>query len=171
GEKIPLDDGFGRPGNNTFNTPPLVESASTGPFFHNNSIETIEGAVAFYNGDSFNKSPAGQVLAASDPQKVGIKLDATQVVVVALAGVSEAFGQEATEMYIPIGQSPGVSSKSTLLGTIESVDPGKRTLAVSGPAGTRKFQIADRTLIWIDRSAQKQRNQTGTLADLQRGRK
>ncbi len=83
GEKIPLDDGFGRPGNNTFNTPPLVEAASTGPFFHNNSIETIEGAVAFYNGDSFNKSPAGQVLAGSDPQKVGIKLDATQVVAVA----------------------------------------------------------------------------------------
>ena len=93
------------------------------------------------------------------------------MVVVALAGVSEAFGQEATEMYIPIGQSPGVSSKSTLLGTIESVDPGKRMLTVSGPAGTRKFQIAERTLIWIDRSAQKQRNQTGTLADLQRGRK
>ena len=93
------------------------------------------------------------------------------IVVVALAGVSEAFGQQATEMYIPIGQSPGVSGKSTLLGTIESVDPGKRMLTVSGPAGTRKFQIADRTLIWIDRSAQKQRNQTGTLADLQRGRK
>ena len=93
------------------------------------------------------------------------------IVVVALAGVSEAFGQEATEMYIPIGQSPGASGKSTLLGTIESVDPGKRMLTVSGPAGTRKFQIADRTLIWIDRSAQKQRNQTGTLADLQRGRK
>jgi hypothetical protein len=93
------------------------------------------------------------------------------IVVVALGGAVEAFGQEATEMYIPIGQSPGVSNKSSLLGTIESVDPGKRTLTVSGPAGTRKFQIADRTAIWIDRSAQKQRNQTGTLADLQRGRK
>src|SRR2546428_13858127 len=93
------------------------------------------------------------------------------IVVVALAGVSEAFGQEATEMYIPIGQSPGVSSKSTLLGTIESVDPGKRTLTVSGPAGTRKFQIADRTLIWIDRSAQNHRNQTGTPGDPHRGRK
>src|SRR5947207_15771639 len=93
------------------------------------------------------------------------------IVVVALAGVSEAFGQQATEMYIPIGQSPGASGKSTLLGTIESVDPGKRTLTVSGPAGTRKFQIAERPLIGIDRSAQKQRNQTGTLADLQPGRK
>src|SRR5207245_9206326 len=85
------------------------------------------------------------------------------MVVVALAGVVEAFGQEATEMYIPIGQSPGVSSKSTLLGTIESVDPGKRTLTVSGPAGTRKFQIADRTLSWMDPSAQQQRKRTRTL--------
>jgi hypothetical protein len=38
---VPLDDGLGRPGDGTFNTPPLVEAADTGPFFHNNSIETI----------------------------------------------------------------------------------------------------------------------------------
>src|SRR5438128_12090046 len=88
------------------------------------------------------------------------------IVVVALAGVSGAFGQEATEMYIPIGQSPGVSSKSTLLGTIESVDPGKRTLTVSGPAGTRKLQTAERTLIWLARSDRQQRARSGRLADL-----
>ena len=93
------------------------------------------------------------------------------VVVVALGGALEAFGQEATEMFIPIGQSPGVSNKSCLLGTIESVDPGKRTLTVSAPAGAQTVQITDRTPIWIDRSPQKQRNQTGTVADLQRGRK
>ena len=47
GEKNPPDDGFGNPGNGEFNTPPLVEAADTGPFFHNNSVETLEGAVAF----------------------------------------------------------------------------------------------------------------------------
>jgi len=52
GEKVPRDDGFGRPGDGTFNVPPLVEAASTGPFFHNNAIETIEGAVAFYDGEA-----------------------------------------------------------------------------------------------------------------------
>ena len=83
GEKVPPDDGFGTPGDGTFNTPPLVEAADTGPFFHNNSIETIEGAVAFYNGDAFNNSPSGQFLANLDPNGVGIKLDATQVVAVA----------------------------------------------------------------------------------------
>ncbi len=81
GEKNPPDDGFGNPGNGEFNTPPLVEAADTGPFFHNNSVETIEGAVAFYNGDAFNDSPAGQLLAGATGS--GINLDATQVVAVA----------------------------------------------------------------------------------------
>lgn len=83
GERNPPDDGFGRPGDGTFNTPPLVEAADTGPFFHNNAVETIEGAVAFYNGDAFNKSPSGLALAKTDPRGVGIRLDATQVVAVA----------------------------------------------------------------------------------------
>lgn len=82
-EKVPRDDGFGRPGDGTFNTPPLVEAADTGPFFHNNAIETIEGAVAFYNGQAFNNSPSGRFLASTDPNGVGIRLDATQVVAVA----------------------------------------------------------------------------------------
>ena len=81
GEKNPPDDGFGNPGNGQFNTPPLVEAADTGPFFHNNSVETIEGAVAFYNGDSFNESAAGQLLIGATGS--GISLDATQVVAVA----------------------------------------------------------------------------------------
>ena len=83
GSFVPPDDGFGTPGDGTFNTPPLVEAADTGPFFHNNSIETIEGAVAFYNGDAFNNSPSGQFLASIDPNGIGIRLDATQVVAVA----------------------------------------------------------------------------------------
>ena len=83
GERVPPDDGFRTPGDGTFNTPPLVEAADTGPFFHNNAIDTIEGAVAFYNGVSFNNSPAGQALARVDPNGVGIRLDATQIVAVA----------------------------------------------------------------------------------------
>ena len=76
GEKVPRDDGLGTPGDGTFNTPPLVEAADSGPFFHNNAIETIEGAVAFYDGAAFNGSPAGQAVG-------GIALDATQIVEVA----------------------------------------------------------------------------------------
>jgi cytochrome c peroxidase len=80
-ELNPPDDGFGTPGDGTFNTPPLVEAADTGPFFHNNSVETIEGSVAFYNGDAFSNSPAGQLILGATGS--GINLDATQVVAVA----------------------------------------------------------------------------------------
>ncbi len=64
---FPRDGGFGASpgdpvagfGNGTFNTPPLVEAADTGPFFHDNQVRTIEGAVAFYNSTAFASSPSG----------------------------------------------------------------------------------------------------------------
>ncbi len=62
---MPRDGGFGRTlnargtfGNGTFNTPPLVEAADTGPFFHDNAVSTIEDAVKFYSSAAFNSSPA-----------------------------------------------------------------------------------------------------------------
>lgn len=64
-QKVPRDDGLGTPGDGTFNTPPLVEAADAGPFFHDNSVATLEAAVAFYDGDSFNNSPAGKALAGA----------------------------------------------------------------------------------------------------------
>ncbi len=82
----PPDGGFGGGappplvfgiGNGSFNSPVLVEAADTGPFFHNNSIQTIEGAVDFYNSDAFNLAPGfGSVIG-------GIKLAATEVEAVA----------------------------------------------------------------------------------------
>lgn len=73
----PADDGFGIPGDGTFNTPPLVEAADTGPFFHNNSVATLEAAIGFYDGDSFNESPAGQLIlqATGSP----LEIDATEI--------------------------------------------------------------------------------------------
>ena len=79
GERVPRDDGFGRPGDGTFNTPPLVEAADTGPFFHNNAVATLEAAIGFYDGDAFNESPAGQLLKSVDPEGAGIEIDATQI--------------------------------------------------------------------------------------------
>ena len=67
----------------TFNTPVLVEAADTGPFFHDNSITTIEGAVAFYNSESFNNSPIGQNIKNLDPSGMGIHLEPTEIEAVA----------------------------------------------------------------------------------------
>jgi cytochrome c peroxidase len=44
---LPEDDGFGE-GTFLFNAPSVIEAADTAPFFHANSIDTVEGMVAFY---------------------------------------------------------------------------------------------------------------------------
>lgn len=66
-----------------FNTPPLIEAADTPPFFHNNAVNTIEAAAAFYNDDAFNDSVGGQLLKALDTNGVGVKLDTTQISAIA----------------------------------------------------------------------------------------
>ena len=93
------------------------------------------------------------------------------IVVMVLGGTLEASGQQATEMFIPIGQSPGLSNKGSVIGTLESVDPGKRMVTISSPSGAQTVVITDRTLIWLDRSEQKQPNLNGAINDLQKGRK
>jgi hypothetical protein len=66
-----------------FNTPPLVEAADTGPFFHNNALGTIEAAVSFYNDPAFNESAGGQVLATIDSGGIGVALSSTELTAVA----------------------------------------------------------------------------------------
>src|SRR6185436_9093888 len=77
---FPRDGGFLRDpnpaggfGDGSFNVPPLVEAADTGPFFHTDTTvsgasahdastaTTIEEAIAFYDSPAFNNSPVGQV--------------------------------------------------------------------------------------------------------------
>jgi cytochrome c peroxidase len=119
GERVPLDDGLGRPGDGTFNTPPLVEAADTGPFFHNNSIETIEGAVAFYTGAAFRNSPSGQVTG-------GINLDGTQVVAVAaflrVINALENIRQAVELLEQDRGQSDGAAREMLRLAAKETGD-------------------------------------------------
>jgi hypothetical protein len=88
-----------------------------------------------------------------------------------LGCLAQVHGQEMTEMYIPIGQSPGVSGKSSLIGTIDSVNLQKQTLAVSGLTGIQAVVLTDRTRVWLDRTQARLSNQVGTLANLQKGLK
>ena len=128
GELVPPDDGFGRPGNGQFNTPPLVEAADTPPFFHNNAVATIEGAVAFYNGDAFNNSPAGQVLAGATGS--GINLDATEVEAVA-AFLRVLNALENIRQSIELLEASGKARLSELVvsWTSHEIDDASRVLA------------------------------------------
>jgi hypothetical protein len=89
--RLPRDGGFGQTflpdfgsfGNTSrvlpfglegFNTPPVVESADTGPFFHNHTVTDLESAVAFYGTLAFQTSIFASVVPVSiseiptDPQ-------------------------------------------------------------------------------------------------------
>jgi cytochrome c peroxidase len=78
---FPHDGGFGKTaqpdgsfGDGTFNVPPLIEAADTGPFFHTavtisgseghdtDVATTIEQAIGFYDTPAFNNSPAGLIV-------------------------------------------------------------------------------------------------------------
>jgi hypothetical protein len=52
---------FGRLELEEFNTPPVVESADTGPFFHNHTVKDLESAVAFYGTQPFQTSIPGRL--------------------------------------------------------------------------------------------------------------
>ena len=67
-------------GDGRFNTAPLIEAADTAPFFHNNSVSTLEEAIASYNSDAFNLSPGAVTSKGANRQ---VKLDSTQIVAVA----------------------------------------------------------------------------------------
>jgi len=102
-EPTPVDGGFGqelatdcgwnseRPcyGNKEFNVTTVIEAADTAPFFHNNSVSTIEEAVAFYNSNAFHASPGAKPIdhTKTPPRETCercIHLETTQVVSVAL---------------------------------------------------------------------------------------
>jgi hypothetical protein len=97
--------------------------------------------------------------------------------VVALVGMSAFLlgsapapsAQEMTEQYIPIGQSPGLSGKYTVIGKLQSVNAQEQTCTVAGTTGALNVKITARTKIWLDRSKLQQPNLQGTLADLRPG--
>jgi hypothetical protein len=89
----------------------------------------------------------------------------------AVLAASAAFAQRATERYIPIGQSPGLSGKHTVIGTISAVDAKGRTLTCSYEAATITMKVTDRTKIWLDKSQVKQSNLAGSFTDCMAGRR
>ena len=92
------------------------------------------------------------------------------LVIAALGASTPAFGHPATERFIPIGQSPGVSNKLTVVGTVQRVDPAARSITVVGSSGAVTVRIQDKTRIWLDRTKLKKTNLDASFADLALGR-
>jgi hypothetical protein len=86
----------------------------------------------------------------------------------ALFGAVQA--QQATEQYIPIGESPGVSDGYSLIGELVAVQLQSREISVATNTGRRTFDVAKTTRIWLDRSQLGRASTEASFADCEVGR-
>ena len=84
-------------------------------------------------------------------------------------GAFSADAEKETELYIPIGQSPGLSGKYTVMGKIDQVNPGDQSIKMSGPSGSYTVKLVKGTFIYLDRSKVKRTNTYGALVDCKAG--
>jgi hypothetical protein len=77
-----------------------------------------------------------------------------------------AYAEKATELFIPVGQSPGLSDAYNLIGRIDAVDNQNRSLTVTGSTGRYTVHTTEDTLIFLDKSMLQQPNRYGTFSDV-----
>lgn len=87
-----------------------------------------------------------------------------------LLGVPGVYGQKATEIFIPLGKSPGLSGKYTTIGKIDTANAQDQTITMTDSLGSYTIKITERTKIWLDNSKLKSTNRKGAFADLRKGR-
>jgi hypothetical protein len=86
-----------------------------------------------------------------------------------IAAAPAVQAQRLTEMFVPIGQSAGLSGKFTLLARVQAVNATERSVTLNQDATTLTVKLGANAPIWIDRSKQQQTNSAGTLADVRPG--
>ena len=94
-----------------------------------------------------------------------------QLLLLTLAGwllAAAVPAQRATELYIPIGRSPGVSGKLSAVGTCTTIEARarQRSVTIRAPERTWTSRLTDETKIYLDRSRLGLPNTYGTIADL-----
>lgn len=92
------------------------------------------------------------------------------VLIAAFLATMPSNAQKMTEQFIPIGQSPGLSSTRTDIGTIEAFDKASRTMTIRVAADSRAVTVSERTRIWLDRSTDQKSSVKGGFDDLKTAR-
>ncbi len=78
--------------------------------------------------------------------------------------------QTMTEIYIPLGQSPGVSGKYSLIGRVESFNMIDSSMTIMMNAGNRKKMVITSACdIYLDKSKLRLSNKKGYCADIKKG--
>jgi len=98
-----------------------------------------------------------------------LKLKVIGIIFILFWSTADARAQKATEIFIPIEKSPGLSGKYTVIGKIDSTRNQDQTITVTDSTESHIFKVTERTKIWLDRSRLKLTNQKGAFEDLQMG--
>jgi len=92
------------------------------------------------------------------------------IVVLLGSHVLTAHAQKATERFIPVGNSPGISHTVSIIGKIDTFNEQTRTIEIMAFSGIWTAEVTKNTMIWVDRSKATLPNIMGRIADLQKGR-
>ena len=84
--------------------------------------------------------------------------------------VIPSYDQKTTEMFIPLGHSPGISGKTSVIGRIAAFHEDTQLLTLVSGSTTWSAALASHTFIWVDRSHLGLPTHVGTRSDLQKGR-
>lgn len=82
-----------------------------------------------------------------------------------------ALAQQATEVYIPIGESPGVSERDSFIGSISSVDHERYRMMISVAGETKMVTMTPATRYYLDKTRARKQNKTTRFEDCEVGQR
>lgn len=89
---------------------------------------------------------------------------------IALLGITpQAPAQKATEIFIPIGKSPGLSGRQTMVGRVTAMNDRDHTITVQASGRSWTGTLTKESWIFLDRSGLRLTNLYGTAADCPNG--
>jgi hypothetical protein len=100
-----------------------------------------------------------------------MKLNKKIIVFIALLcwAFSSLYAQKETEVFIPLGKSPGVSGKYSVIGKVETMNANDSVITIAQDANIKTFKINSHTEIYLDKSKLKLTNTKGSFADIKKG--
>jgi hypothetical protein len=100
------------------------------------------------------------------------KLTPFPIIILLLLSVvnHEALSQKLTEVFIPLGKSPGVSGKMTTVGKVEDIRRGSYAMTITqSDKSNATIKAETSTVIYLDRSNLTQPSTTGKWEDIRPG--
>ena len=91
------------------------------------------------------------------------------IAVSATTWLSVSPAQKATERYIPLGESPGISENESIVGTIATVDYETMSVQIRNGGKSKTVRMSDTTRYYLDRSKSRLPNRLGTIYDCKVG--